>query len=128
MDYQRVILLGNTTDQAEVKQAKNGTDYALFSVAVAKGKEETIFFPVTLFGESAKLAGEMLAKGTRVLVEGTLDVDRKTGQPKWQNAKWLLYGSGGNAYFADPNDLYFWQLYNNSLRLMQVRFYPTPPS
>ena len=42
MDYQRVILLGNTTDQAEVKQAKNGSDYALFSVAVGKGKEEAI--------------------------------------------------------------------------------------
>ena len=79
-DYQRVILLGNTTDQAEVKQAKNGSDYALFSVAVGKGKEETIFFPVTLFGESAKIAGEMLAKGTRVLVEGTLDVDRESGR------------------------------------------------
>ena len=48
MDYQRIILLGNTTDQAEVKQAKNGSDYALFSVAVGKGKKETVFFPVTL--------------------------------------------------------------------------------
>ena len=80
MDYQRVILLGNTTDQAEVKQAKNGSDYALFSVAVGKGKDEAVFFPVTLFGESAKLAGEMLAKGTRVLVEGSLDVDGQTGK------------------------------------------------
>ena len=80
MDCQRVMLLGNTTDQAEVKQAQNGSDYALFSVAVSKGKEETIFFPMTLFGESAKIAGEMLAKGTRVLVEGTLDVDRESGK------------------------------------------------
>jgi hypothetical protein len=57
---------------------------------------------------------------------GHVDVDRQTGQPKWQNAKWLLYGDGGIAYFADGNDLYFWQLYNNGLRLMQIRFYPTP--
>jgi hypothetical protein len=56
---------------------------------------------------------------------GHVDVDRKTGEPTWQNAKWLLYGSNGTAFFADPNDLYFWQLYNNGLRLMQVRFYPT---
>lgn len=55
---------------------------------------------------------------------GHVDVDRKTGQPKWQNVNWLLYGSGGVAYFADPYDTYFWQLYNNGLRLMQVRFYP----
>jgi len=57
---------------------------------------------------------------------GHVDVDRKTGQPKWQNANFLLYDSGGNAYFADPLDNYFWQLYNNGLRLMQIRFYPTP--
>ncbi len=56
---------------------------------------------------------------------GHVDVDRKTGQPTWQNVKWLLYGAGGAPYFADPYDLYFWQLYNNGLRLMQVRFYPT---
>ena len=80
MDYQRIILLGNTTGRAEVKQAKNDTPYALFTVGVSKGKEETVFFPVTLFGESAKLAGEMLAKGTRVLVEGVLDVDPESGK------------------------------------------------
>ena len=80
MDYQRIILLGNTTADAEVKQAKSGAQYAQFSVAVGKGKDETIYFPVTLFGESAEAAGQMLTKGTRVLVEGTLDVDRKSGR------------------------------------------------
>ena len=80
MDYQRIILLGNTTAQAEVKEAKSGTQYARFSVAVGKGKDETIFFPVTLFGESAEAAGQMLEKGTRVLVEGTLDVNRESGK------------------------------------------------
>ncbi len=59
---------------------------------------------------------------------GHVDVDRKTGQPSWQNAKWLLYSGGGAPYFADPYDLYFWQLYNNGLRLMQVRFYPATPA
>ena len=80
MDYQRIILLGNTTDQAEVKQAKSGAQYARFSVAVGKGKDETIFFPVTLFGQSVEAAGQMLEKGTRVLVEGTLDVEAKNGK------------------------------------------------
>ena len=80
MDYQRIVLLGNTTAKAEVKQAKNDTQYALFSMAVSKGRDETIFFPVTLFGKTAELAGEMLAKDTRVLVEGTLDVDPKSGK------------------------------------------------
>lgn len=78
MDYQWIILLGNTTAQAEVKQAKNDNQDTLFTVAVGKGKEETTFFPVTLFGEDAERAGEMLSKGTRVLVEGTLGVDRES--------------------------------------------------
>ena len=80
MDYQRIILLGNTTSQPEVRQAKNDTNYALFTVGVSKGKDETIFFPVTLFGETAKLAGEMLDRGTRVLVEGVVDVDPESGK------------------------------------------------
>ena len=80
MDYQRIIVLGNTTAQAEVKQAKNDTPYALFSVAVGKGKDKTVFFPVTLFGDQAERAGEMLTKGARVLVEGTLDVTPDTGK------------------------------------------------
>ena len=80
MDYQRIILLGNTTVQAAVKQTKNGTAYAQFSMAVGKGKDKSVFFPVTVFGESTKLAGEMLVKGSRVLVEGVLDVDRKSGK------------------------------------------------
>jgi len=62
--------------------------------------------------------------GTYYTFIGHVDVDRNTGQPKWQNVRWLLYYNG-NAYFADYAD-YFWQLYNKGLRLMQVRFYPTP--
>ena len=38
MDYQRIILLGNTTAKPQVKQAKNEIPYALFSVGVGKGR------------------------------------------------------------------------------------------
>ena len=82
MDYQRIILLGNATAKPEVKQAKNDIPYALFNVGVGKGKDQTVFFPVTLFGPDAERAGEMLSKGTRVLVEGTLDVDPNSGKPR----------------------------------------------
>jgi len=73
MDYQRIILLGNITTQAEVKQAQNGTRYTLFTVAVGRGKDKAVFFPVALFGKSVEAAGEVLTKGTRVLIEGFLD-------------------------------------------------------
>ena len=80
MDYQRIILLGNTTVDVEVKEAESGTKYARFSVGVGKGKDETIFFPVTVFGKNAEIAGEILAKGDRVLIEGRLDVNEESGK------------------------------------------------
>ncbi len=54
---------------------------------------------------------------------GSIDIDRTTGKPQWQNVNFLLYGSGGEIWFADPYYDYFWQLYNNGLRNMDVRFY-----
>lgn len=80
VDYQRTIVLGNVTADVEVKQAESGTQYARFSVGVGKGKDETIFFPVTVFGDSAEAAGKVLAKGSRVLVEGRLDVNPENGR------------------------------------------------
>ena len=56
---------------------------------------------------------------------GHADVDRSTGKPQWQNVKWLLY-DGNVPYFSDELEDYFWQLYNNGVRNMQVRFYPSP--
>ena len=57
---------------------------------------------------------------------GSIDIDRATGKPQWQNINFLLYGPNGEIYFADPYFDYFWQLYNNGLRNMQVRFYEVP--
>jgi len=54
---------------------------------------------------------------------GSIDIDRATGKPQWQNVNFLLYGPNGEIYFADPYFDYFWQLYNNGLRNMQIRFY-----
>lgn len=53
---------------------------------------------------------------------GSIDVDRGTAKPNKINISNLLY-SNGVQLFADPYEGYFWQLYNNGLRLMNVRFY-----
>jgi len=37
-----------------------------------------------------------------------------------------LYGPNGEIYFADPYFDYFWQMYNNGPRNMEVRFYEIP--
>lgn len=80
MDYQRIFLLGETTSQAEVKQSKTGTYYAQFDMVFRRGENQTIFFPVTVVGEFARTAAQVLPKGTRVLVEGFLDIDRNSGK------------------------------------------------
>jgi len=66
--------------------------------------------------------------GETLIFIGSIDVDRTTGKPRWQNINHLLYvGGNGDAYFADPYQDYFWQLYNNGLRNMEVRFYQVSP-
>ena len=60
---------------------------------------------------------------TTLIFIGSLDIDRTTGKPRWKNVNFLLYGPNGEIFFADPYFDYFWQLYNNGLRNMEVRFY-----
>jgi len=57
----------------EVKQPKGKTAYADFTLAVSRTKEQTTFFPVRVFGKRAE-ACERVKKGTKVLVEGRLDI------------------------------------------------------
>lgn len=60
---------------------------------------------------------------TTLIFVGSIDIDRTTGKPQWQNVNFLLYGSGEEIFFADPYIDYFWQMYNNGLRNMEIRFY-----
>ncbi len=75
MDYQRLILVGNTTADAERRQSHNGeVNYTTFRLAVGDAKGDTIYFPVTVFGQQGEAVAEHLTKGRQVLVEGRLDV------------------------------------------------------
>jgi single-strand DNA-binding protein len=79
MDYQKLILVGNATKDAEVKQPKDKTAYADFTLAVSRTKEQKTFFPVRVFGKLAETC-EMVKKGAKVLVEGKLDISEYTDQ------------------------------------------------
>jgi len=37
-----------------------------------------------------------------LLFIGSIEIDRATGKPKWQNINFLLYGPNGEIFFADP--------------------------
>jgi single-strand DNA-binding protein len=82
--FNRVILLGNTTRDIEVKYLQSGMAVTEIGLAVndrRKGQngewiEETTFVDITLWGRTAEVAGEYLSKGSPVLIEGRLKLDQ----------------------------------------------------
>lgn len=90
--FNKVILMGNLTRDVEVRYTPSGTAVAEIGLAVndkrkdASGQwvDETTFVDVTLFGRQAEVAGEYLAKGSPVLIEGRLKLDQweKDGQKR----------------------------------------------
>ncbi len=94
-NYNRVILIGNLTRDPEVRYIPSGTAVAEFGLAVNRPstdkntnerKEDVTFVDITLWGREAELAGEYLAKGRPVLIEGRLQMDtwddKATGQKR----------------------------------------------
>jgi single-strand DNA-binding protein len=81
--YNRVILVGNITRDIELKYLQSGTAVTEIGLAVNDRRksqtgewiEETTFVDVTLWGRTAEVASEYLAKGSSILVEGRLKLD-----------------------------------------------------
>src|SRR3972149_5561655 len=87
--YNRVILVGNLTRDPELRYIPSGTAVSDIGLAVNdrvkrndQWVEETTFVDVTLWGRTAEVANEFLSKGSPVLIEGRLKLDRweKDGQ------------------------------------------------
>ncbi len=85
--YNRVILIGNLTNDPELRYTPQGTAVADLRLAVSEvrgsrggeRKEETLFIDVTVWERQAETCSEYLAKGRTVLVEGRLALD------EWQD-------------------------------------------
>lgn len=93
--FNKVILIGNLTRDPQVKYTTGGTAVTEIGLAVNRRwldkqsnqwKDETTFVDVTLWGRTAEIAGEYLAKGRPVLIEGRLQLDtwddRESGQKR----------------------------------------------
>lgn len=93
--FNKVILVGNLTRDPEVRYTPGGTAVCDITLAVNaqwtdkrtnERKEEVSFIDVTLWGRTAEIAGEYLAKGRPVLIEGRLQQDKwddkETGQKR----------------------------------------------
>lgn len=93
--FNKVILVGNLTRDPQVRYTPKGTAVAEIGLAVSRTwfdqgsnqkKEETTFVDITLWGRQAEIAGEYLAKGRPVLIEGRLHLDtwddKESGQKR----------------------------------------------
>lgn len=89
-NYNRVILAGNITRDPEVRYIPSGTAVADMTLAInrkyrtssGEAQEETCFVDITVWGKQAETCGQYLKKGSSVLLEGRLKLDRweKDGQ------------------------------------------------
>ena len=77
MDYQKIIIVGNATKDAEVQESEGLVAYADFTVAVSRSKDQTTFFPTRVFGKFAESC-DKVKKGAKVLVDGNLDISEYT--------------------------------------------------
>jgi single-strand DNA-binding protein len=92
--FHTIIIAGNVGKDPEMRYTPSGQAVTSFSVATsrsytgANGQQvkETIWFRISAWGKTAETCNTYLKKGSKVLVEGRLNVDPVTGGPRtWTN-------------------------------------------
>jgi single-strand DNA-binding protein len=80
----KVQLIGNLGRDPEIKYAPGGQTVTQFSIAVARNSkkdgEQTDWFKVICWEKLAEIADQYLKKGSRVFVEGRLQIREYTGR------------------------------------------------
>ena len=90
----KVMLIGNLGKDPEVRYTASGTAVASFSIATSERyksktgewEEKTEWHNVVLWGRQAEVAGEYLAKGKTVYIEGRLQTRKwqdRDGKDRW---------------------------------------------
>jgi single-strand DNA-binding protein len=95
MSFHTLIIVGNLGRDPELRYTPSGQAVTNFSVAAsrkyngANGQlvDETTWFRVTSWGKQAETCNQYLKKGSKVLVEGRLTPDPKTGGPRIWDGK-----------------------------------------
>ena len=93
MSINKVMITGNLTKDAEIRQTKTGTTVLVFGVAVNEKRKNSQtgewesspnFFDCTMFGSYAEAIAEYLNKGTKVAICGKLHYSswEKDGQKR----------------------------------------------
>ena len=78
MNYQKLVLAGNATADAQQNKSKKGdVAYTTFSLGVNDAKNRANFFPIVAFGKLGEAAIKHITKGRQLLVEGRVEVGEK---------------------------------------------------
>ncbi|HEO64282.1 MAG TPA: single-stranded DNA-binding protein [Spirochaetes bacterium] len=81
-DINQVTLIGRLTRDPEIRYGQSGVAYSTLGLAVNRrafkegAEDEVHFFNIKVFGKTAELAGQYLAKGRRIGVQGHLSQNR----------------------------------------------------
>jgi single-strand DNA-binding protein len=85
--YSRVILVGNIGRDPEMRYTPSGTAVTSFTMAVNRRRrgqdgnyqDETDWYRINVWGRQAETADQYLRKGSKVLVDGSLQIRTYTG-------------------------------------------------
>ena len=83
MYYNKIMLSGNVTRDAELKYSQSGAPILTFSIGVNKSYkdaqgnkiEKTIFPNCVMFGKGAEALAQYITKGKGLFVEGELNIE-----------------------------------------------------
>ncbi len=81
-DINQVTLIGRLTRDPEIRYGQSGVAYSTLGLAVNRrsfkegSEDEVHFFNIKVFGKTAELASQYLAKGKRIGVQGYLSQNR----------------------------------------------------
>lgn len=131
----KVILIGNLTKDVELRYSTGGSAIGKLGLATnrkwkdknsGETKDEAMFIDVTVFGRSAEIANQYLRKGSKILVEGRLQLERwvdNNGQNRSKHSviaeqiqfldgkeDGASYGNGGDYHQQNSNS---YDNYNN---------------
>ncbi|WP_152632620.1 single-stranded DNA-binding protein [Aliarcobacter butzleri] len=96
--YNKTIMVGNLTRDIELKYLPSGSAVAKSSIAssykykseTGEQKEEVCYLEFNIFGRSAEVANQYLKKGSKVLLEGRLVIEKWTAQDGSSRSKHSL--------------------------------------
>ena len=88
----KVVLIGRSTKDAELRHTQSGKSVSTFTLAVdrdfknAQGEREADFIPCVAWGKLAEICGRYITKGKQVAVAGriqTRNYEDKNGQRRY---------------------------------------------